>query len=89
MKFSSSMLILLFNNSGQWLVRITKNTGNIGIIASYDPVAIDQCSVDFVAETAETSELRAQWEETHQVKVLEYAEKLGCGKRNYRLVEIK
>jgi uncharacterized Fe-S center protein len=67
----------------------TKNTGNIGIIASYDPVAIDQCSVDFVAETAETAELRAQWEETHQVKVLEYAEKLGCGKRNYRLVEIK
>ena len=67
----------------------TKNTGNIGIIASRDPVALDQCSVDFVAGTAENAEVRAAWEEAHQVKMLEYAEKLGCGRRNYRLVEIK
>ena len=66
-----------------------KNIGNIGIIASSDPVAIDQCSVDFVAGAAETEDLRAQWEEAHQVKVLEYAENLGGGKRHYRLVEIK
>ncbi len=69
--------------------RGAKNTGNIGIIASVDPVALDQCSVDFVAQTAQTAEQRAAWEETHQVKVLEYAENLGCGKRNYRLIEIK
>ena len=66
-----------------------KNTGNIGIIASRDPVALDQCSVDFVAGTAENAEVRAAWEEAHQVKMLEYAENLGCGRRNYRLVEIK
>ena len=69
--------------------RGAKNTGNIGIIASIDPVALDQCSVDFVAQTAQTAEQRAAWEEAHQVKMLEYAENLGCGKRNYRLVEIK
>lgn len=67
----------------------TKNTGNIGILASTDPVALDQCSVDFLLQTAPDEKTRTEWEEAHQVKVLEYAENLGCGKRNYRLVEIR
>ena len=42
-----------------------------------------------VLEKSFADALRAAWEEAHQVKMLEYAENLGCGKRNYRLVEIK
>ena len=66
------------------------NLGKIGIIASNDIVALEQCAVDFMIENADVDEsVKSAWKTAHQVGVIEYAEKLGCGSRNYRLVEIK
>ena len=67
-----------------------KNMGKIGIIASNDIVALEQCAVDFMIGNADVNEAtKAAWKKAHQVGVIEYAEKLGYGKRNYKLVEIK
>lgn len=67
-----------------------KNMGKIGIIASNNIVALEQCAVDFMIGNADVNEAtKAAWKKAHQVGVIEYAEKLGCGKRNYKLVEIK
>lgn len=68
----------------------TKNQGKIGIIASNDVVALEQAAVDFLIEKADVDEAtKTAWKTQHQTKVIEYAENLGCGTRNYRLVEVK
>lgn len=70
--------------------RNAKNQGKIGIIASNDIVALEQCAVDFLINNADIDEAtKNQWKTTHQTGVIEYAESLGCGTRNYRLVELK
>lgn len=66
-----------------------QNPGNIGIIASRDVVAIDQCAVDFQIGLAPADDAtKSAWETQHQVAVLDYAETLGCGKRHYRFVNL-
>lgn len=67
----------------------TKNLGKIGIIASSDIVAVEQCAVDFLIGNADVdSATKSEWEKAHQIKVLEYAEKQGNGKKNYRFVDL-
>lgn len=66
----------------------TKNLGDIGIIASLDPVAIDQTSCDFEFGSAPNALTQTAWETYHSVNLLEYAEKIGVGQRNYRLVSL-
>lgn len=69
--------------------RGAKNPGRIGIIASRDVVAIDQCAVDFEIGLADATEAeKSAWETAHQVDVLEYAEQIGVGKRHYRFVSL-
>ena len=64
----------------------TKNLGKIGIIASADIVAVEQCAVDFLIGNADVdSATKSAWETAHQIKVLEYAEKQGNGNRKYQL----
>jgi len=60
----------------------------IGILASLDPVAIDQASVDFEFGTAKDDAARAAWEKFHSVNVLEFAEQINVGKRHYRMVSV-
>ena len=65
------------------------NYGDIGIVASLDVVALDQCSLDLALSRSRASDAdKAAWLEYHQADVLEYAEKLGVGSRNYRLVNL-
>jgi uncharacterized protein len=67
----------------------TKNLGNIGIVASLDPVAVDQAAVDFEYGDAVDENLRKEWEDFHSVNlILNYCEKDGVGSRNYRLVSL-
>lgn len=61
---------------------------DIGIIASLDPVAVDQAGVDFTFSKADSENQREQWEQEHNTRVLKYAEERGAGKRHYRLVSI-
>ena len=61
---------------------------DIGILASTDPVAIDQASIDlcFAAEGSESLQQRV--ERQNGLHTLEHAEEIGLGSRTYDLVSI-
>lgn len=63
---------------------------DIGILASHDPVALDQASVDLVyaSDNKESAALRERIETRHGIHTLENAEKIGLGKRQYRLTNL-
>ena len=42
-----------------------KNLGNIGMLAGFDPVAVDQAAIDMTFGAAPNAQVRAQWEERH------------------------
>lgn len=65
-----------------------KNLGNIGILASTDPVAIDQAAIDITFGAAATPELRREWEEHHGTYLTSDAEAVGAGKTHYRFTPI-
>ncbi|MDE7353924.1 MAG: DUF362 domain-containing protein [Acetatifactor sp.] len=61
---------------------------DIGILASTDPVAIDQAAIDlcFAAEGSESLQQRV--ERQNGLHTLEHAEEIGLGSRTYELVNI-
>lgn len=61
---------------------------DIGILASTDPVAIDQAAIDlcFAAEGSES--LKQRVERQNGLHTLEHAEEIGLGSRTYELVNI-
>ena len=61
---------------------------DIGILASFDPVAIDQASIDlaFAAEGSESLQNRVN--DRNGLHTLEHAEEIGLGSRTYELVNI-
>ena len=61
---------------------------DIGILASLDPVALDQACVDLVYQAENSDALVDRMESLHAVHVLEHAEEMGLGSRNYELVSI-
>lgn len=62
---------------------------DIGILASTDPVALDQVCVDLVyASEDDTESLINRMESRNAVHVLEHGEQIGLGRRTYRLVSI-
>ena len=61
---------------------------DIGILAGFDPVALDQACVDLVYEAEGNAALVKRIESLHGIHTLEHAEKIGLGSRNYELVNI-
>ncbi|MCD8180850.1 MAG: DUF362 domain-containing protein [Firmicutes bacterium] len=63
---------------------------DVGILASYDPVALDQACVDIVYNTddSESGALQERIESRNGIHTLEHAEKIGLGSREYQLVNI-
>ncbi len=63
---------------------------DIGVLASTDPLAIDQAGIDLVFTARDSGSLVERIDSRQGRHVLEYAEEigLGAGTRNYRLVEI-
>ena len=61
---------------------------DIGILASFDPVSIDQASIDlaFAAEGSESLQNRVN--DRDGLHTLEHAEEIGLGSRTYELVNI-
>lgn len=61
---------------------------DIGILASKDPVALDQASLDFVyaANAEESGSLTQRINARSGIHTLEHAEAIGLGQRHYRLV---
>lgn len=82
-----------------FLIRVTKNCDcmaksepaiieDIGILASEDPVAIDQASVDLVNGRSGKNLLRDLNDVDWSIQ-LRYGEKIGLGQRHYRLIELE
>lgn len=63
---------------------------DIGIFASLDPVALDQCCVDQVYDCKEGNNrpLIERMEKQLGVEILRHAEELGMGSRNYVVTDI-
>ena len=61
---------------------------DIGILASLDPVALDQACVDLVYAAPDGQALIQRMESRSGAHVLEYGEKIGLGSRKYELVKL-
>lgn len=61
---------------------------DIGILASYDPVALDQACVDLVYAADDGQSLVDRIESRHGLHTLEHAEDIGLGSREYHLETI-
>ncbi len=61
---------------------------DIGILASTDPVALDQACYDLVAQAEGNESLMRRIERQHGLHTLEHAEEIGLGSRTYTLVNI-
>jgi len=82
-----------------YLIHVTKNCDchgraqrpiidDVGILASYDPVAIDQAAVDLLAKAAKKDLFLDMWPRNDYNAQLAHAERLGMGTRQYELIEI-
>ncbi len=61
---------------------------DIGILASLDPVALDQACVDLVYAAPDGKDLITRMESRNGIHTLEHAEAIGLGTRTYELVNI-
>ena len=61
---------------------------DIGILASLDPVALDQACVDLVYAASDGADLIARMESRHAIYALEHAVTIGFGNREYELINI-
>ena len=61
---------------------------DIGILASYDPVALDQACIDLVYAAEDGGSLVNRIESRNGLHTLEHAETIGLGCREYNLVSL-
>ena len=61
---------------------------DIGILASTDPVALDQACVDLVFKAADGFSLQNRILEQNGLHILTHAEKIGLGDRDYELINV-
>ncbi len=61
---------------------------DIGILASFDPVAVDQACIDLVYDAEDGGSLVQRIESRNGLHTLEHAEAIGLGSRTYELVSI-
>ena len=66
---------------------------DIGILASTDPVALDQACIDLVlgveqSDANDVASMRERIESRHGIHTVEYAEQIGLGTRKYHIVSI-
>jgi len=62
---------------------------DLGILASCDPVALDQASLDLTARAAGRDPFREAWPQVENGVQLQHAEALGLGTRSYELKEVR
>lgn len=65
-----------------------KICNDIGVLASYDPVAIDQASMDLLCNKNNEDILRKLWPNNDYNIQLDYAENIGLGSKLYELIEV-
>lgn len=69
----------------------TPQMGEIGILASTDPVALDKACVDLIYASPDPGKVHLieRMESRHGIHTLEYGETIGLGSQQYELVELK
>lgn len=65
--------------------------GDIGILASLDPVALDKACIDLVRASEDHGKIHLveRIDSRHGMHNLDYAEELGLGSQKYKLIELK
>lgn len=65
--------------------------GDIGILASFDPVAVDKACTDLVRASEDHGKIHLieRIDSRHGMHTLDYAEQMGIGSQKYKLVELK
>lgn len=98
--FHINFIMDISPNCDCWQFNDVPIAPNIGIVASFDPVAIDQASVDLVNlapvyqgcviddHNHPADKFTAVFPNTNWKAGLEYAEKIGLGSRGYELVRL-
>jgi uncharacterized Fe-S center protein len=66
----------------------TPTMADIGILASLDPVALDQACVDLVYKARDGKDLIARIESRNGLLTINHAESIGLGSKAYRLIRI-
>ena len=61
---------------------------DIGILASNDPVALDQACIDLVSHAEGNESLMDRISDRNGIHTLENAEAIGLGSRSYQLVNM-
>lgn len=61
---------------------------DIGILASLDPVALDQACVDLIYAAPDGQDVIQRIESRNGIHILEHAETIGFGNRSYEIVNI-
>lgn len=61
---------------------------DIGILASADPVALDQACIDIVSQAQGNESLMQRIERQNGIHTLEHTQEIGLGSRSYTLVDI-
>lgn len=61
---------------------------DIGILASYDPVALDQACVDLVYQAKDGASLVERIESRNGLHTLEHAQEIGLGSRSYHMKKV-
>lgn len=61
---------------------------DIGILASLDPVALDQACIDLINKAEGNKAMIARIESRNGLHTLEHSEKIGLGSRRYKLVDL-
>lgn len=61
---------------------------DIGILASLDPVALDQACVDLIYAAPDGDDLIERMESRNAIHALEHADAIGFGSREYELISM-
>ncbi|MEK7376024.1 MAG: DUF362 domain-containing protein, partial [Candidatus Margulisiibacteriota bacterium] len=83
-----SFIVDVSPNCDCWNFNGEPIVGDVGVLASYDPVAVDQACVDLVNKKAGTDIIKKTWPELDSSIQLEYARQIGLGSRKYELCPI-
>lgn len=62
--------------------------GDLGVLASTDPVAIDQAAAELIADAEGHDVFKKHWPDTNYEAQLVHGEEIGLGTRDYKLIEV-
>lgn len=61
---------------------------DIGILASKDPVALEQACLDMIVKNTGYNPFEKQYPDVKSYRIIEYGEEIGLGTRKYNLIKI-